>query len=141
MYAPLGHALAGLSRTVPWGILLLLSFCWDPETAKRAETIRQEVDLNTLQHWAVQMLEEYPGGRTFELKDLPPIVRSIPSFGFAGPFVNMSRQAPKDDRAVFIRYIGSFDFYWSLEVGSPKYRRQTNRRCIELIPGVYYTER
>ena len=141
MYAPLAYVIAALSRTAPVALLLLATCCRDVETAKRVETIRQKVDLNMLQEWAVRMLTEYPAGRTFEMKDLPPIVRSIPSFGFAGPFVNMSRQAPKDDRAVVISYIGSFDFYWSLEVGSPSYRRQTNRRCIELIAGVYYTER
>lgn len=141
MYAPLGYVIAALSRTAPVALLLLATCCRDVETAKRVETIRQKVDLNMLQEWAVRMLTEYPAGHAFKPEDLPHIVLSIPSFGYGGPLVTMSAQAPKDDRAVFISYIGSFDFFWSLAVGSPTYKTQTNHRCIELIPGAYYIER
>ena len=145
---PLTHINA--IRAIVRGVLLVTllagacgSGCRFAQTAREADRIRSEVDLYQLQEWAVGVLARYPDGTDggfLDEADLPPMVRSVPSFGFMGPLVSVSQREPVENRAVSLHYLGSFEIHRLVIVGSPEYRTQTNRGCIALIPGVYFVD-
>jgi hypothetical protein len=107
--------------------------------------VTNSVNPHELQQWAVSVLQNRKPAQTITnatsltVQEVPPVVRAIPTLGFAGPQVLLpSIEASKREPHVAIAFLGGFGS-WGIWVGGETFRLPEGPRCYEWIPGVYIT--
>jgi len=76
--------------------------------------------------------------QTPSVSEVPPLVRAIPTLGFAPARISLARagrESAHEDN-VHVVYLGGFGS-WRICLGSSTFRLEEDPHCFEWIPGVY----
>jgi hypothetical protein len=148
-----------LSVTAAAAVLLVVLFFgavgwfFGRSPAREFETLKRSIDVQLLQSWAVQTLQQFPNptngvfvtpevsGHAGRLvfSNTPAFLNRLPTFGALGPEVVISGVDAMGERHVELVYFsGGWGNGQKILAGSPGFALSTNSRCFSWVPGVYY---